>query len=207
MNIAVFASGRGSNFQAILNAIQQGHLPAKISAVISNNSASGALEIARACAIPAFHISQRQFATEDSFNEEVAKTLRSHHTDFIALAGYMKKLSPSLIGQYRHRIANVHPALLPAFGGPGMYGVHVHEAVLACGAKVTGATVHLVDEEYDHGAIVMQKAVEVLHDDTPESLAARVLLVEHDLYPKALKAFAEGRVRIEGRNVWIQPSR
>lgn len=207
MNIAVIASGRGSNFQAILNAIQQGHLPAKISVVISNNSASGALEIARARAIPAFHISQRQFATEDSFNEELAKTLRSHHTDFIALAGYMKRLSPSLIAEYRHRIANVHPALLPAFGGPGMYGIHVHEAVLAYGAKVTGATVHLVDEEYDRGAIVMQKVVDVLPDDTPGSLAARVLLAEHELYPQALKAFAEGRVRIEGRNVWIQPSR
>ncbi len=205
MNIAVFASGRGSNFQSILSAIHNGTLPARISLVLSNNSGAGALDIARTNKIPAIHCSQRQFPSEEAFEDTLLRQLEDHGAEFIALAGYMKKLGRRTIQQYRNRISNIHPALLPAFGGKGMYGIHVHEAVLASGAKQSGATVHLVDEEYDRGPIVMQKTVEVRSDDTPETLAARVLVIEHEIYPQALKAFAEGRVHIEGRRVWITP--
>jgi len=205
MNIAVFASGRGSNFQAILDAIHGGRLPASISLVVSNNSSAGALEIARAAGIPALHRSLRQFPTQESFDDDLLATLESHRVDLIALAGYMKRLSPRIISRFRNRIVNIHPALLPAFGGPGMYGVHVHEAVLRSGAKISGVTVHVVDEEYDHGFILAQETVRVEPGDTPESLASRVLTLEHDLYPRVLAAFAESRVRIEGTTAWIVP--
>ena len=119
------------------------------------------------------------------------------------LAGYLKKIPSQVIRQYRNRIVNIHPALLPSFGGFGMYGHYVHEAVIASGVKVSGATVHLVTEEYDRGPIIMQKTVDIAFDDTPESLAAKVLKVEHEIFPLALKAFAEGRVNIEGNKAWI----
>lgn len=204
MNIAVFASGRGSNFQAILKAIDDGRLPARVSLLISNNSNAGALEIARSQKIPAIHLSQKQFSSDIAYEERLLELLKQHSVELIALAGYMKRVPARIIERYRNRILNIHPALLPAFGGPGMYGIHVHEAVLAAGVKASGATVHIVDEEYDKGPIVMQKTVEVLSGDTPETLAARVLPVEHEIYPKALAAFASNRVHIEGRKVWIQ---
>lgn len=205
MNIAVFASGRGSNLNAIINAIQQGKLRARVCLVLSNNSGAGALEIARSQSIPALHLSQKQHATEEAFHGAMIEALRTHATEFIALAGYMKHVPSVVIREFRNRIVNVHPALLPSFGGAGMYGHHVHDAVIAYGAKVSGATVHLVDEEYDHGAIVLQRAVEVAADETSESLAAKVLTIEHELLPIALSAFADGRIKQEGRNIWILP--
>jgi len=135
--------------------------------------------------------------------DAMLEVLEETHSEFIALAGYLKKIPAQVIRQYRNRIVNIHPALLPSFGGAGMYGHHVHEAVIASGEKVSGATVHVVDEEYDRGPIVLQKTVAVIPDDTPDSLALKVLKVEHEIFPLALRAFAEGRVRIEGRNAWI----
>ena len=205
MNIAVFASGRGSNFNAILHAIHEGTLPARVVLLISNKSDAGALEYARANGIPAVHLSTQQFPSEDAYVDRLLALLREHGADFIALAGYLKKIPARVIVQFRNRIVNIHPALLPKFGGPGMYGIHVHKAVLAAGETTTGATVHVVDEEYDRGAIVLQRTVNVLPDDTPETLAARVLTIEHQLYPEALKAFAEGRVEINGTKAWILP--
>ncbi|MBI4428696.1 MAG: phosphoribosylglycinamide formyltransferase [Ignavibacteriales bacterium] len=205
MNIAVFASGRGSNFQAILNAIDHGVLPARVTLVVSNKAEAGALEIARSRNIPAAHISQQAFPAEDSYVAQLLELLVKHEADIIALAGYLKRIPSAVVGKFRNRILNVHPALLPAFGGAGMYGMHVHQAVIQSGVKVSGATVHVVDEEYDRGPIVLQKTVEVVQSDTPESLASKVLKVEHEIYPLALKAFAEGRVNIEGRRIWIQP--
>ena len=204
MNIAVFASGRGSNFQAILNAIDDGRLPAVVTLLVSNNSNAGAMELARSRNIPAIHLNQKQYSSAQLYEEQLLQSLTRYKVELIALAGYMKRIPTVVIDRFRNRILNVHPALLPAFGGAGMYGIHVHEAVLASGAKVTGVTVHVVDEEYDKGPIVMQKCVDVLDDDTPESLAARVLPLEHELYPRAIAAFANKRVRIEGRKVWIQ---
>ncbi len=192
LNIAVLGSGAGSNFKAILTAIQQGNIPgARISLVVSNNSGAGILGIARANALPAVHLSQKQFSDDVSFAAALLSTLRDHGVNFIALAGYMKRVPPAVIAAYRMRIVNIHPALLPGFGGAGMYGIHVHEAVLAAGETTSGATVHFVDEGYDTGPVVLQREVPVLHGDTPESLAARVLAAEHELYPAAIRQIAE----------------
>jgi phosphoribosylglycinamide formyltransferase-1 len=205
MNIAVFASGRGSNFQAILRSIDEGILSARISLVVSNVSSAGALETARTRGIPALHLSRSQFPSDEAYAEAMLRALEEHEVSLIALAGYLKKVPAAVIGRYRNRILNIHPALLPKFGGHGMYGIHVHEAVIAAGETVSGATVHIVEEEYDRGPIAMQRTVEVLPGDTPETLAARVLSVEHELYPEAIRAFVEGRVTIKGTRVWIQP--
>jgi phosphoribosylglycinamide formyltransferase-1 len=192
LNIAVFGSGAGSNFRAILTAIQQGNIPdARISLVISNNSGAGIVGIARANALPAIHLSQKQFPDEKSFADTLLSTLRVHDVNFIALAGYMKQVPPAIVAAYRNRIVNIHPALLPRFGGAGMYGIRVHEAVLASGETISGATVHYVDEEYDHGPVVLQQTVPVLSGDTAESLASRVLAAEHELYPAAIRRIAE----------------
>jgi len=191
LNIAVLGSGRGSNFQAILTAIQQGRIPgATIRVVISNNSGSGILEIARNNSLPAVHLSHRQFPSEDEFVDGLLLLLSAHGVNFIVLAGYMKRIHPRVVDAYRRRIINIHPALLPRHGGPGMYGKYVHEAVIAAGERLSGATVHFVDEEYDHGSIVLQKTVSVAADDTPETLAARVLEIEHEIYPEAIRRLA-----------------
>ncbi len=204
LNIAVLASGRGSNFQAILEAIEEGKIRnASIVVVISNNSDAGALEIARANNIPALHLSRKHFSSEEKFNKKLLNVLDQYTVNLIALAGYMKKLDPCVIQKYKNRIINIHPALLPAFGGKGMYGMHVHEAVLNYGAKVSGATVHIVDEGYDQGPIVLQQAIEVAEDETPESLAAKILTIEHQLYPEAVRLFAENQITVEGRKVHI----
>lgn len=191
LNIAVLGSGRGSNFQAILTAIQQGRIPgATIRVVISNNSDAGILEIARNNSLPAVHLSHRQFPTEDEFVDALLSLLRVHGVNFIVLAGYMKRIHRRVIEAFRHRIINIHPALLPRHGGPGMYGRHVHEAVIAAGDPISGATVHFVDEEYDHGSVVLQKTVSVTAGDTPETLAAKVLEIEHEIYPEAIRRLA-----------------
>jgi phosphoribosylglycinamide formyltransferase 1 len=203
MNIAVFASGRGSNFQAILDAIDTGFLSARITALISNKSDAGALEIARAHDIPTSHLSQKMFQKEDALAEAMLNVLSKQRTDLIVLAGYLKKIPVQVVRRFRNHIINIHPALLPSFGGTGMYGHFVHEAVIASGVKVSGATIHLVDEEYDRGPIVMQKTVNVTLEDTPDSLADKVLKIEHELFPLAIKAFSEGKIKIEGKKAWI----
>jgi len=198
LNIAVLGSGTGSNFRAILSAIQQGKIPrARICLVVSNNSNAGILEIARANSLPVIHLSQKPFESEEDFADALLSTFAAHGVMFVVLAGYMKRLHPRVIAAYRNRILNIHPALLPAYGGQGMYGMRVHQAVIAAGEKYSGATVHLVDEEYDHGPIVLQQRVDVSPDDTPESLAAKVLAVEHALFPEAIRLFAEGKVVVD----------
>jgi phosphoribosylglycinamide formyltransferase-1 len=204
MNIAVFASGRGSNFLAILNAIQSGTLPARVALLLSNNANAGALETARERNIPAVHLSEKQFAGTEDFSASMLDVLQKNNVDLIALAGYLKKIPAAVVRQYRNRILNVHPALLPKFGGHGLYGRHVHEAVIAARETISGATVHLVDEEYDRGPIVLQKSVAVIPSDTPETLAEKVLKVEHEIYPQALAAFAQNRIQIEGTKVWMK---
>ena len=204
LHIAVFASGRGSNFQALLQAIEEKRIPnAHIVLVVSNNSDAGALAVARKHNIPAVHLSQKQFASEREFNGALLQTLDNYGVNFIALAGYMKRLDAAVIQRYRYRLVNIHPALLPSFGGKGMYSAHVHEAVIASGVKLTGVTVHIVDEKYDHGPIVLQRAVAVDDHDSQETLAAKVLKVEHQLYPEAVRLFAEGKVHINGRRVYV----
>ena len=201
LRIAVFASGKGSNLRAILDAIQEKRIRgANVVAVISNNSDAGALGIAREHGIRAVHISRKMFGSDEEFDRELFSVLADAETNFIVLAGYMKKINPAIVRAYRNRIVNIHPALLPAFGGSGMYGARVHEAVLASGAKYSGATVHIVDEAYDHGPIVLQQQVEIAPGETPETLAARIHEVEHTIYPEALRLFAEGKVTINAHN-------
>lgn len=199
LNIAVFASGKGSNFKAILEAIQAGRIPnTQIVLVISNNADAGALVTAREHGIPAMHVTRRQFGSDDEFNIALLALLHHHGANFIVLAGYMKLIDRRIVQTYRSRIVNIHPALLPAFGGKGMYGMAVHEAVIRSGAAVSGATVHLVDEEYDRGQIVLQREVAVAPGETPETLASKVLEIEHQIYPEAIRLFAEGKINIDG---------
>jgi len=205
LRIAVFGSGRGSNFNAIENEIRNGHLPhVRIVVVISNNSEAGILDLARKDNIPAMHLSSRQFPDEDAYVQSLLGALQEKEVNFIVLAGYMKRLHPRIIGAFRNRIINIHPALLPKFGGPGMYGEHVHRAVLASGDRESGATVHVVDEEYDRGPIVLQRVVPVFPSDTVELLSARVLKIEHELYPEAIRLFAEGKVLFNDRDVVLR---
>lgn len=194
LNIAVFASGRGSNFEALQRAILAEKFPAQIVVVISNNSQAGALSLARSFNIPAYHISRQQFPESEAFNKKIAETLRAHSVNFIVLAGYMKKIDPALIREYHNRIINIHPALLPKFGGEGMFGHHVHEAVIGAKEKISGATVHMVDEEYDRGKIILQDTVDVSEHDTPETLAAKVLSIEHRILPAVVRMFAEEKL-------------
>lgn len=202
LHIAVFGSGRGSNFQSILNAIVCGEIrDAVVSVVISNNSNAGILDIARAHAIPAIHLSHKLFPDEEAFVDAVLGTLANYGANFIVLAGYMKRLHPRIVTTYKDRIINIHPALLPKYGGKGMYGMRVHELVVANHEQFSGATVHMVDEEFDHGAIVLQQRVALAADDTPDAVASKVLAVEHEIYPKAVKMFAEGTVIVKDGNV------
>ena len=183
MTLAVFASGGGTNFQALIDATVDGRLPARIALCVSNRADAGALQRARHAEIATCVMDPR---TVTGYEEKLLAVLDAHGVDFIALAGYLRKIPGAVVRRFRGRMVNIHPALLPDFGGPGMYGLRVHQAVLAAGAKESGATVHFVDEEYDTGAIVLQGRVPVLPGDTPESLAKRVLEVEHRLYPEAL---------------------
>ncbi len=204
LRIAVFASGRGTDLQSIIDAIEAGKLDARIVMVLSNKKDAMALERARKHGIPAVYLSSKDFDKRDEFVSTMLGELERHGANFIALAGYLRKVPPEVIQKYRNRIVNIHPALLPSFGGRGMYGMRVHEAVIEYGCKVTGVTIHIVDEHYDHGPVVAQRCVEVRDDDTPETLAARVLEVEHQLYPEVLQWFAEGKVEVIGRKVLIR---
>lgn len=188
--MAVFASGGGSNLQALLDRfVDAAHV--RIALVVSDRAGSGALARAASAGVPAVHIAVGGRAQEDVAAETLA-ALSAHRIDLLVLAGYLRLVPPAVVGKYRGHILNIHPALLPAFGGAGMYGRHVHEAVLAAGCRVTGATVHYVDERYDEGRIIAQWPVPVLPGDTPARLAARVLEVEHRLYPAVIDAITGG---------------
>jgi formyltetrahydrofolate-dependent phosphoribosylglycinamide formyltransferase len=186
MRVAVAISGRGSNLAALLAALPAG-APAEVALVLSNRAAAG-LELAEARGIPTVVLA------DPADGRAWLEALAAHRIDLVVLAGYLKLVPPAVVERYRGRIVNIHPALLPAFGGPGMYGRRVHEAVLAAGERTSGATVHLVDEVYDRGAVLAQERVPVLPGDTPDTLAARVLAVEHRLLPAVvLAAAAAGR--------------
>ena len=186
-HLAVFASGGGSNFRAIYDATRGGLLQeAEVSLVISNNSKCGAIEFAKDKNIFAEHISSVKYNSEVKAEEKILQVLQENTIDLVVLAGYMKKLPDSVVEKYRGRIVNIHPALLPKYGGEGMYGLNVHKAVLASGDTQSGATVHFVEGEYDTGRIIMQERCEVLPSDTPESLQSRVKELEHELYTKAI---------------------
>jgi len=206
LNLCVFASGNGSNLNAVIKASLSGKISSRVKLVISNNSGSGALKTAAKYKIPNKHISQKLFNSQSEFTKQILAELRKHKIDLILLAGYMKMLDPMIIKKYHNRIINIHPALLPKFGGKGMYGIHVHEAVLNAGEQITGATVHFVNEVYDNGAIIMQKKVKVKPGDDAVTLQKRVLRAEHKLYPEAIKLFEDGRIRVRNNKVIIFPS-
>lgn len=206
MRLAVFASGGGTNFQAMLDAIDRDDLPADAALCVSDRADAGALDRARRHDVPTLVLDPNAFDTEAAYTEALLAALDAHGVTFVALAGYLRMIPAPVVEQFRDRMANIHPALLPAFGGKGMYGMRVHRAVVEHGVRWSGATVHLVDETYDTGPIVLQEPVPVYPDDTPEDLAQRVLAVEHRLYPEALRLFAEDRIRREGRTIFIEPT-
>ena len=193
LRLGFLASHGGSNMQAIIDACKQGRLDAVPCVVISNNSDSMALQRARNEGIPDYHISGETHpgAAED---REILSVLRRHGVDTVVLAGYMKRIGPDTLVAYRGRILNIHPALLPKFGGQGMYGSRVHEAVLQAGERVTGVTVHVIDEHYDSGPILNQCRVPVQEGDTADHLAERVLRHEHVLYVETLRKISEGTI-------------
>ena len=198
MNIGFLASHGGSNMQAIIDACKAGRLSAVPVVVISNNGESRALERARKEGIPHDYLSGKTHPDPDSLDQAILDVLILHRVDVVALAGYMKKLGPKTLAHFRGRILNIHPALLPKHGGKGMYGIRVHEAVIAAGETESGVTVHLVTEEYDTGPILAQVRVPVMPGDTPEILAERVLVQEHILYPATLQRIAAGEIALSG---------
>jgi phosphoribosylglycinamide formyltransferase-1 len=197
--LGVLASGRGSNLQAILDAIAGGCCPARVAVVVSDRKDAPALDRARRAGIRAMHLDPHAFPDRVSFDEAVAAVLDEHGVELVCLAGYMRVLSPPFVRRYRARILNVHPALLPAFPG-----LHAQRQALEQGVRVAGATVHFVDEGVDTGPIVLQAAVPVRDGDTEETLSARILVEEHRLYPEAVRLFAEGRLEVAGRRVRIR---
>jgi phosphoribosylglycinamide formyltransferase-1 len=203
--LVVFVSGkgRGTTLQAILDASRQGRLPAEVVAVVSTTPGTPALDRARAAGVPAIELETRGVPEGDTLDQRFLETLAPFRPDLICLTGFMRKLGPRFCEAYRWRIMNSHPALIPSFCGKGLYGHHVHEAVMTYGAKVSGCTIHFVNEEYDAGPIIVQQCVPVREDDTPDSLAARILPEEHKAYLQAIRWFAEGRLRVEGRRVRV----
>ncbi len=206
MRIAILLSGRhgrGSNMQAIAAACASGQIAGQVALVVGNFSESPALARASEMDLPALTIASKQ--AEEIYAQALLAALTDARIDLVCLAGYMRKVPDAVVSAYRGRLMNIHAALLPAFGGQGMYGSRIHEAVLEYGAKVSGCTVHFVDEGYDTGPIICQSAVPVEEGDTPDTLAARVLIAEHETYPHAAALFAAGRLSVEGRRVRILP--
>ena len=201
--IAVLCSGGGSNLQAIIDAVEAGRIDGEIVLVISNASKAYALERAKNHGIPCEFVSKKQAGSSEAFNDILLEKLQQVKADLVVLAGYLPIVGAQIVRAFPHRIINIHPALIPSFCGVGMYGHYVHEAVLAYGAKISGATTHFVDEEVDHGGVIMQKSVPVLEGDTPETLAARVLTVEHEILPETVRLFCAGKLGVDGRHVHV----
>jgi len=194
VKLGVLASGGGSNLQAIIDACKLGRLEADVRVVISNNLGSGALERAERAGIAGLHLSSKTHPGPAELDEAICRALQGHGVSLVVLAGYMRKLGPGVLEKFRGRVLNIHPALLPHFGGPGMYGMAVHQAVIDAGETTSGASVHVVDEQYDHGPVIARCEVPVEPDDTAESLAARVLAEEHKLYVSTLAKIASGEL-------------
>lgn len=199
--IAVLLSGSGTTLQNLIDRIATGTLPARIVQVVSSRADAFGIERARRAALPVDVVARKSFPTIEAFSERTFDLCRQAGARLVVLGGYLQLLR--IPDDYRLRVLNIHPALLPAFGGTGMYGRHVHEAVLEYGARVSGCTVHFLDDQYDHGPVVAQRAVEVREDDTPDTLVARVFAAECELYPTVLRAVIDGRVSVSGRKVRV----
>jgi phosphoribosylglycinamide formyltransferase-1 len=196
LRIGVLASGRGSNFEAIVRAVESGSLPAVVAVLVTDRADARALDVARAHRIDAVSIEPREHPGKEAHEKAVIAALEARDVRLVCLAGYMRLLSADFVRHFEGRLLNIHPSLLPAFPG-----LHAQRQALQYGAKVTGATVHFVDEGVDSGPIVVQATVPVLEDDTEETLAERILREEHRIYPAAIRLFADGRLRLEGRRV------
>lgn len=197
--LGVLISGRGSNLQAILDAIAAGRLDARVGVVVSNQADARGLERAEAAGVPTAVVSHKDYASREAFDEAVLARLNQHDVDVVCLAGFMRILSPVLVRAFSNRVLNIHPSLLPAF-----VGLHAQRQAVEHGVKVSGCTVHLVDEELDHGPILAQASVRVEESDSEESLSARILEQEHKLYPEAIQLILDGKVRIDGRKAVVQ---
>lgn len=198
--LGILCSGRGSNMQSIMAAIQSGQIKAEIGIVLTDKPEARALQVASEAGIKSVCVNRKECATQQEFEEKLVAELRAANVTLVVLAGFMRILSPYFVDAYRHQILNIHPSLLPSFGG-----AHAHRDVLAYGTKVSGCTIHFVDEGMDHGPIILQDTVPVLDGDTEETLAARVLEKEHILYPKAIELFVDGRLELlDDRHVRIK---
>ena len=206
LKIAVLVSGGGTNLQAIIDKIAEGVITnTEIAVVISNNKNAYALERAKQAGIEAVCVSPKDYENREQFNQEFLKTLDSYQVDLVVLAGFLVVIPPAMIQKYENRIINIHPSLIPSFCGPGYYGLKVHEGALARGAKVTGATVHFVDEGTDTGPIILQKAVEVQNGDTPEILQRRVMeQAEWEILPRAIHLIANGKVTVKDKKAVVE---
>jgi phosphoribosylglycinamide formyltransferase-1 len=196
LNIGILASHGGSNLQAIVDACKAEIVIANPVVVISNNSKSGALKRAQREGVPYFHISKSLYSDDNEVDYQITQKLLRYKVDLVVLAGYMKRLGGCIMSTFEDRIINTHPSLLPKFGGKGMYGIKVHESVLAAGEHKTGVTIHKVQREYDQGTVLAQVEVQVREDDTPCSLRDRVLTIEHDLYVKTLREISLGKIKL-----------
>jgi len=203
LKLGVLVSGGGSNLQAIIDTSESGYLPAEVVVVISSKEGVYALERAKIHNIPSKVVIPKDFKSQKEYEDALIKILASYDVDLVILAGFIKVLSPHFVKAFQRRIMNIHPSLIPSFCGDGFYGEKVHKAVLDYGVKITGVTVHFVDEGTDTGPIILQRAIYVKESDTPETLAARVLQEEHKIYPEAIKLYAEGKLEIDGRRVKI----
>ena len=202
IRLAVLLSGRGSTLENLLRRIEAGQLDAQVVHVHSSRADARGLELARARGIPTSVCRRRDYDSPEAFSQAVFSHLEADRPHLVVMAGYVKLLR--IPPRWEHRVMNVHPSLIPAFCGQGYYGLRVHRAVLEYGCKLTGCTVHFVDNEYDHGPIILQRAVPVHEGDTPEQLAARVQAAERELYPEAIALFAAGRLHVQGRWVRIE---
>lgn len=198
--LGILCSGNGSNLQAILDAIQRGELETTVGIVLSDNPKAVALQRAQKAGVPYVCVNRKSYATREAFEAALLKELQAHKVTVVILAGFMRILSGQFVQAYRNKILNLHPSLLPSF-----VGAHAYQDALAYGAKVTGCTVHFVDENLDAGPIILQKAVPIHEDDTPETLIARIHEQEHLLFPKAIALLLADKLRIEGRRVHILP--
>ena len=203
LNLAILLSGSGRSLENLQRVIAEGRLSARIAVVISSKSEAYGLERARQHGLDTIVVPRQEYQDVEAFNAAINEVLSRYNIDLVVLAGFLSLYQPP--PALAEKVMNIHPALLPAFGGKGLYGDRVHRAVLAAGVKISGCTVHFADAQYDHGPIILQQAVPVLDDDTVDSLAARVFAAECTLYPQAIQLFAEDRLRIKGRRVYTLP--
>lgn len=207
LNIGVMVSGNGTNLQAIIDSIASGYLPdCRIATVVSSKEGVYALERAKKNSIPVAVISKKDFGSAEEYDDALLAHMRAHNVELVVLAGFISLLGKKFVDEYKNAIINVHPSLIPSFCGKGNYGIIPHQKALEYGVKITGATVHFVDPEYDSGPIIFQRAVEVSDDDTPETLQRKVMeQAEWILLPKAILLFSQGKLKVEGRKVRILP--